>query len=91
MNTIELRKNECAAELALAILKRAVDDYNDLLIHKIESCSTSHEGKYSKREIEEFFEGDFCKFIAQELDKRAKPRFDASYELFELLKGKQII
>lgn len=81
MTTLEVQKNHGAAYLALAILAKAADDYYDLSARRVQSHSTKDEGKYSKTEIRDFFRGDFCKFILQELGSSVKGDY-----LFEIVK-----
>lgn len=73
MSILEQKRNQGAADLAMAILQRASDDYLDLNRRGINSRSTKYEGYYSKTEIEDFFLGDFCKFLLAELKCSDKP------------------
>lgn len=49
--------------LALAIVTRAVEDYNFLKNNGLQKFDFIDEGKISKREIANFLKSDWCKFL----------------------------
>ena len=49
-----------ARDLAGAILKQAVEDYRELIAKGREKIKTASAGNFSRLEIEEFFDSDFC-------------------------------
>ena len=60
---LEKMKDCGAALLALAIIQQAADDYHDLKSRGITSCKTRDYGSYSKEEIEEFFNSEYCETL----------------------------
>lgn len=81
MDELEILRNDGAAQLAMAIIQRAVDDYADLENRGIESRETIYEGDYSKEEIEEFFNSDYFAFILGQLNSA-----DHGPHLFDLMR-----
>ena len=67
------RVNAVAAEweqnLALAIVVQAINDYRELEKREVNSVRTRREGTYSKREIEDFFESNWCDTLLGEISE----------------------